>query len=181
MQEKLPSIASETLAPGLVRLGPDAPMEHILAALWRDGAVIIECAVSAEVADRVALEMKPHLDTQQLEGDSTTDLRDSTHGGSRTKRVGGVVGRSQASWDMVGHPLLQQICSLVLGRQLLHMSKDELVHSFRNGSVHNLPQFKFQCHLHQLIQIWPGNRQAIFHEDLSWEFNFDAKMEPGVL
>ena len=60
------------------------------------------------------------------------------------------------------------------------MSKEELIHSFRNGSEHDLPEYKFQCHLHQLIQIWPGNRQAIFHEDLSWEFNFDGKLEPEL-
>ena len=45
-----------------------------------------------------------------------------------------MVGRSPASWEMVAHPTVMRVCHAVLGKQLLHMTEEELAESFTRGS-----------------------------------------------
>ena len=102
---------------GLQRMMPDAPLENVLAALWRDGTVIIENAVSEECCDRTIEEMGPYL-----KGEFGDDF-----GGRTTERLGGVVARAPSSCEIVAHPLLIKLCEGVLGRQILNMTFDELL------------------------------------------------------
>ena len=126
----IPSVAA-SLGPGLQRVAPDAPLERAFAALWRDGAVIIERAVSEECCDRVVEEMEPYLAEQGFGRNEFS--------GSATKRLGGVVGRAPSSCEIVAHPLLIKLCEGILGRQMLSMAAEELLDTFpkdvEDGSV----------------------------------------------
>ena len=58
MRLRLSDMAAQ-LPTGLQSLSPEQPLEAVLAALWRDGSVILKNAVSGECADRVVAEMNP--------------------------------------------------------------------------------------------------------------------------
>ena len=140
--------------PTLQKLAADAPIERIVAALWRDGGVVIERAVSKACADECIAEMAPYVEEVGF-GDGFL--------GRQTKRVGAVVARSPASWHMVMHPVLMRVCEAVLGRQMLNMSEEDLeavMHSQARPA-----RVPWQCHLHQIIQIGAGNRAQPIHQD----------------
>ncbi len=61
--------------------------EEVSAALAEYGAVIVDNLVSAAYMDRVADELRPWIDATEFGPDDFT--------GRRTKRTGGLVGRSQ--------------------------------------------------------------------------------------
>lgn len=88
----IPGIAA-SLAPGMQRMLPDAPLENVLSALWRDGCIIIERAISEECCDRTIAEMQPYLGSQGFGDD---------FGGKATERLGGVVARAPSSCEIVG-------------------------------------------------------------------------------
>jgi|EP01043_Picozoa_sp_COSAG02_P006751 hypothetical protein len=116
MRPLIPTIAA-SFPRGLQRMTSDAPLENVLAALWRDGTVIIEQAVSEECCDRTVQEMGPYL-----KGKFGDDF-----GGRTTERLGGVVARAPSSCEIVAHPLLIKLCEGVLGRQILNMTAEELL------------------------------------------------------
>lgn len=176
IQSRLPSLAA-TLPKGLVKLSaPSANFEEVLAALYRDGAVILLNAVSEEVVQQCKHELAPYLSAQNAD----LKTRDDTHGGSLTKRVGCIVGRSPASHAMVQHPLVLRICHAVLGKQLLNLSEEELNQTFTRGAAPSNQSWGVQCGVHQAIFIEPGNTPQPFHEDLPWVWNWDAKVEVDV-
>ena len=70
----------------------------MIAALHRDGAVIIKNAVSKETCERVITEMTPYVDEYGM----TTD-------GNQAKRPGCVIARSDASWELAAHPLVLDV------------------------------------------------------------------------
>ena len=83
LQPRLPALAA-ALPGGLIKLpASTAPLEKVLSALYRDGAVILLNAVSEQCVERCKAELEPYLSDQRadLQG------RDDTHGGSLTKRA----------------------------------------------------------------------------------------------
>jgi len=89
-------------------LDADALSEEVLAAIDRDGAVIIDRVVSPECMDEIAVEMRPWIErtptgTDQFEG-------------RRTRRTGGLIARSPKSRDLVMHPLVLGIAKQLLSR-----------------------------------------------------------------
>ena len=58
IRSELPALAA-AMPNGLQALAPGDPLDDVLAALWRDGAVVLKNAVSGECADRVVAEMTP--------------------------------------------------------------------------------------------------------------------------
>ena len=96
----------------VVTCAATAPIVDILAALYRDGCVIIDVATDPASCDAVLAEMTPHLESAVF-GDGFL--------GRQTKRASAVVARSRASWGLVQHPLLARVCEAVLGRQILHV------------------------------------------------------------
>lgn len=71
---------------------------EIVAALSRDGAVIIDEVVAPSVMDDVRHELAPWLDATSYGPDEFS--------GRRTKRTGALIARSQTCRDLVMHPLV---------------------------------------------------------------------------
>ena len=61
IQPQLPALAAELPTGGLCKFACSTAFEQILAALYRDGAVILLNAVTEEVTDRCKTELEPYL------------------------------------------------------------------------------------------------------------------------
>lgn len=125
---------------GIEHLPASATPTDVTAALARDGAVIVDELVAPSVMDAIERELAPWLEATPFGPDDFS--------GRRTRRTGGLVGRSATCRDLVMHPL-------VLGatRELL------------SGAT------SFQLHLTQVIAIGPGEPAQQIHRD-QWAFDF---------
>lgn len=171
IRKVLPSILSEigpTVPNQLAHMPTSAPIERIIAYLHRDGAVIIDNAVSEATCDAIVKEMRPYIDKGAT---GRTNF-----GGMVTKRVGAVAARSKASWDVLAHPLLMDVCGGALGQQLLHDSPSKLDPEYSENP--------WQLHLTQIIEIGAGEPAQHLHRDrhafVADEFFDVARMEPEI-
>lgn len=135
----------------LRRLPADTPSSEVVRALADDGAVIVERLVSEDTADRVATELRPYIDAT---------LHGMGFAGSTTKRTGAVAARSETSWQLLGHPLLKEVCDEVLGRQRLPGKKV----SAKNWHSDDA-RYSWIINLTQAIQIGPGSTPQPIHQD----------------
>jgi hypothetical protein len=117
-----------------------ASAAEVAAALTQEGAAIVDQLVTAEVMDSVAEELRPWIDATRFGPDDFA--------GRRTKRTGGLVGRSPRCRDLVMNPLI------------LATTKTVLSHAM-----------SFQLHLTQVIAIGPGEPAQPIHRD-QWAFDF---------
>eukprot|EP01052_Picozoa_sp_SAG31_P008450 SAG31_NODE_427_length_15813_cov_13.679649_12_plen_718_part_00 len=158
-------------AEGLVTLecdprNPDAGdvVELALAALGRDGAVVLGNAVAPEVIAKLVEDLQPYIDESPT-GDRFL--------GERTKRIGAVVARSEASYPIVAHPVLMRLCDALVGRQVLRMGPDGVKRiASRPDGVHaaarperNLEQLPWGLELAQMIQVGGGSPAQPLHYD----------------
>ena len=157
-------------ADGLVTLDFDAAdpdgdiVELALAALGRDGAVVLGGAVPPEVVDSLVADLRPYIDESPT-GDRFL--------GERTKRIGAVVARSEASYPIVAQPALMRLCDALVGRQVLRMHADGVRHiASRPDGVHasarperNLEQLPWGLELAQMIQVGGGSPAQPLHYD----------------
>ena len=114
--------------------------DEVAAALAEDGAAIVDNLINADTVDKVAAELRPWIDATRFGPDDFS--------GRRTKRTGGLVGRSQGCRDLVMNPLA------------LATTKKVLSHAM-----------SFQLHLTQVIAIDPGQPAQPIHRD-QWAFDF---------
>lgn len=121
-------------------LPPTTSAEEVAAALAQDGAAIVDNLVAPEVMDKIEGELRPFIDATRFGPDDFA--------GRRTKRTGGLVGRSQGCRDLVMNPLV------------LATTKKILAHAM-----------SFQLHLTQVIAIGPGEPAQPIHRD-QWAFDF---------
>ena len=120
----------------------------------------------------------PHLDALAKGGDFT---------GLNTTRAGAVVARSPASWDIVAHPVLGQVCEAIIGRQIFNLNEEELARTFHR-SLPGPPKkpttsraHPYQCHLHQIIKIGPDSKEQDIHRDEgAFVFDFGGALEVEV-
>ena len=112
---------------------PDA---EVVAALRRDGAVVLLHAVDETIASAVAAELRAYFDAEgrRFENDFN---------GYRTRRVSGVLARSRTSAELVGHPRLLGIVDRILLPHCIN---------YRIGST-------------TAIEIEPGEREQELHTD----------------
>ncbi len=120
---------------------------EIAAALDRDGAAVVEGFLSPASTDRLVGDFAPHLEAVDW-CNTTTGKPDEFHG-LRTKRLHGLLARSEAFGEVVGDPLLRALCDRILrplchdyrlstgelmalgggqGRQTLHRDADSWLH-----------------------------------------------------
>jgi len=118
------------------RFAADADNEAIVAALRRDGAAIVEGWASEALVDTVRDELRPYFDRE-----GTWDQGDFN--GYRTLRIMGILGRSRASAELIGHPRLLEALDAIL---LPHCI------DYRIGSTTG-------------IEIWPGEDGQRLHRD----------------
>jgi ectoine hydroxylase-related dioxygenase (phytanoyl-CoA dioxygenase family) len=121
-------------------LAASAAPEKVAGILSRDGCCIVDRLVRPEVMSRLRSELAPHFERTEPGRDEFT--------GKRTRRVGGLIGRSQTARELVENPLV-----LGAARQVLAHARN------------------FQLHLTQLIAIGPGETPQAIHRD-QWAFDF---------
>ncbi len=136
--------------PELTHLSADAPSADIVAVLERDGALILDDALSVEAADALADELRPYVEATATGRDSFT--------GAQTTRTGALVARSRRIRPLITDPRLLAICDAVL-----------------KPNCH-----RYQLHLAQLIRIMPGQPAQTIHRDRwAWGRHM-AGIEPQV-
>ncbi|HEY1638944.1 MAG TPA: phytanoyl-CoA dioxygenase family protein [Rhizomicrobium sp.] len=121
--------------PSLMTFTPDAPADAMLAALTRDGAIIVRDAVDAATLARVNAELKPYIDATPIGAD--------TFGGFKTTRTGAVMARSPAAGTLALNPVVRALADKVL-----------LANCDR-----------YHIHVTQVIRIMPGQPAQAIHRD----------------
>ena len=147
--------ATRATAPAL---GGDAALGRALAALWRDGAVVLRNAVSAAVCDGLLADMAPYLDAAGRHW-STDALVDS-------RRPDAVVARSAHSHPIVAHPAVLWLCEALLGRQALYLSPEHLLDRARpDPRDDHEPRLPWVLELAELIGVGSGSVAQELHFD----------------
>ena len=113
-----------------------APAGEVLAALRRDGAVVVQRQVDMELADTVLRELRPHFDEQGRA--SVSDFN-----GYRTLRLACVLSHAPNSAELIADSLVMEIADAVLLPHCL---------SYQVGST-------------TAIEIWPGESNQVLHRD----------------
>src|SRR3954451_25087991 len=125
------------------RFDVTADPSAISVALERDGAVIIEGLLSADVIARVNAEVDAAVDAADPNEAFFNPIMQAFHG-PHTKQVAGVPGISPAfATDVMCHPLLLAICDRVLAPSCA----------------------RYQLNLGHLLQRGPGSTEQWLHRD----------------
>jgi ectoine hydroxylase-related dioxygenase (phytanoyl-CoA dioxygenase family) len=136
--------------PALQHLAADTPSEEVVTALQRDGAIILDDALSPAETDAVEAELRPYVE-------ATKPGRDIFSGFSTT-RTGALVARSPLCRKLILDARVRAICDAVL--------------------LPNCQ--RYQLHLTQLIRIMPGQpAQAIHRDRWAWGKHFQD-IEPQL-
>jgi ectoine hydroxylase-related dioxygenase (phytanoyl-CoA dioxygenase family) len=122
------------------RLAATAKGADVAAALAAEGCAVVERVVPLALLAQVKAELQPHLDATPAGSDDFA--------GRRTRRTGGLIGRSATCRELITHPLILDAVGTVLG----HVTS-------------------FQLHLTQVIAIGPGEPAQTIHRD-QWAFDF---------
>jgi len=112
------------------------PHEHLVTALLNDGGIIIERLVEDTVIDQVIAQFRPHFDAQGHKFQNDFN-------GYKTLRLGGILGISTASAELIAHPKVMEIADAILLRHC---------ESYRIGSC-------------TAIEILPGEKAQSLHRD----------------
>ena len=133
----------------LQRLARDTANQDILAAMARDGAVIVEDLIDRETVEQITAEVMPFIDNTPFGPDDFT--------GRRTKRTGALAARSPTCRDLILHKT-----ALDGARTFLAPFTEKIL-----------------LHLTQTICIHPGNPAQPIHRDrLAWGTRIPKDIEP---
>ncbi len=121
--------------PQLESFAPDAPIDAIMMAMTRDGAVILTDAIDAETLARVNAELRPYVEATATGSDA--------FGGFQTTRTGAVMARSPSAGKLALHPTVRAVADRVL-----------LANCDR-----------YHIHVTQVIRIMPGQPAQPIHRD----------------
>jgi ectoine hydroxylase-related dioxygenase (phytanoyl-CoA dioxygenase family) len=113
-----------------------APHENLVTTLLNDGGIIIERLVEESVIDKVITQFRPHFDAQGHKFQNDFN-------GYKTLRLGGILGISTASAELIAHPKVIEIADAVLLRHC---------ENYRIGSC-------------TAIEIMPGEKAQSLHRD----------------
>ena len=113
----------------------NTPVEEILNILDEDAGVIIDDFLSAKDLSNIKKDLKPYL--------SVTNNGQDNFTGFETKRVGGLMARSQTCQNLALDPLI-----------------NEMANGFLGPHCEN-----YQLHFSSAIQIGPGESSQILHRD----------------
>ncbi len=122
----------------------------MLAAIRRDGAIVIDKLVAPEFVARLRAETDPYMEATQNGFDDFT--------GSLTTRTGGLVSRSEHCCELIQNPVVLALCDGFL--------------------LDNCE--RYQLHLTQIIRIRPGQgAQALHRDKWAWGTHL-SHMEPQL-
>ena len=114
----------------------NADSRDIIEALRRDGAVIVREQVHPKTADKVLHELRGRFDSEGT-------IFENDFNGYKTLRVNGVLERSRASAELIGHPRVMEVADAILLPHCLN---------YQIGSTTG-------------IEIAPGEGQQVLHRD----------------
>lgn len=120
----------------LTYLDKNAPSADVVAALRRDGAVVVNELVEAAVADAVAAELRPKFDEADLDSQSPFD-------GNKTRRYGAIMRAAPSAEALVDHDMVVAVADEIL---LPHAA------TYQVGSL-------------TAIEIMPGESAQALHRD----------------
>ena len=189
VQENLSGLVRQLPEGRLARLKYPCSVDSVVAAMWRDGVVILENVVSVEACERVIAQMKPYVDEVPYSGmgDAAVSVGESgappapSDGAARSKRPGCVLSRSDASWELAAHPIVVETLEGVLGRQVTMHDLGRMQAQLMRAPYHAKPfkQHPFQLELSQMICIPPGTSAQQLHQDIGKHvFDFRGMLEP---
>jgi ectoine hydroxylase-related dioxygenase (phytanoyl-CoA dioxygenase family) len=115
---------------------PDANSVDVIAALRRDGAVVVKNQIAPELADAVLAELREPFD-------KVGKCDESDFNGYSTLRVSGVLGVSPTSAELVAHPRVMEVADAILLGHCIN---------YRIGSL-------------TAIEIYPGETDQFLHTD----------------
>jgi ectoine hydroxylase-related dioxygenase (phytanoyl-CoA dioxygenase family) len=135
--------------PELQRIPADAPTDRIVDALERDGAVIVEDLLDADLLARFNAELDPFLERAPVARDRRF-INDAIQWffGAQTRDVTGVAGKSRVfATEILTHPVYKAVCDAVL-----------------------LPSCaSYQLNIAHVLDRGPGSEQQLVHRDeLVW-------------
>ncbi len=129
----------------LQRLPADAPTQVLVDALERDGAVIVEDFLDADLLARFNAELDPFIETA-IPAKDRAFLNDVIQWffGAETRDVTGVAGRSRVfATEILTHPVYRAICDAIL-----------------------LPSCaSYQLNIAHVLDRGPGSTQQLIHRD----------------
>ena len=117
------------------RVGSDASVDEVEAALRASGCVVVERLAPVELLDRIEADLEPFLDATPAGGDEFT--------GFNTRRTGSLLARSRDFGPLAAHPIVVGALDRVLGDHAT----------------------SYQLHLTQVIEIGPGEPAQLVHRD----------------
>ena len=129
----------------LQRLAASAPSDELVAALERDGAVIVEDLLDADLLARFNAEIDVHIEAA-LPGRDRTYINDMIKWffGAETRDVTGVAGKSRVfATEILTHPVYRALCDALL-----------------------LPSCaSYQLNIAHVLDRGPGSEQQLIHRD----------------
>ena len=125
----------------------DTALGFLLAALQRDGCVVLRSGISSEVCDEIEDQFRPY--SEDVGGAS----------------VGSALARSKACWSMAAHSLVVAICEAVLGRQILRMDESALASVTPEHANSAIPRIPWQIQLALTIPKQAGGLSQQLHRD----------------
>lgn len=117
------------------RVGSDAALDEVEAALRAAGCVVVERLVPGDLMDAIQADLEPFLDATPAGGDEFT--------GFNTRRTGSLLARSRDFGKLAAHPTVTGTLDRVLGDHAT----------------------SYQLHLTQIIEIGPGEPAQLVHRD----------------
>ena len=135
-------------------LDKNTPVSEVVAALRRDGAVVVTGLAEPELVDAVAAELRPKFDAAGLEAQSAFD-------GNKTRRYGAIMRGAPSAAALVDHDMLVAVADEIL---LPHCA------TYQVGSL-------------TAIEILPGEAaQALHRDDSLYPFELaGVELQIGVM
>ena len=136
---------------GLTRLANISTVDDVVAILERDGGVIIENFLAADVLEEIKSDLVPHLDAKSGGNNEFS--------GFQTRRMSALFAYSRRMADIATHPLYLPAAERIVNQPVRYWT-GEYRHEMSPG---------LRIGVTQIIQIGPGQPAQILHRD-DWAF-----------
>src|SRR5579862_476039 len=136
---------------GLTRLANSSTVDDVVTILERDGGVIIEDFLDADVLDEIGSELMPRLNAKPT--------GDNEFSGLKTRRMSALFAYSRRMADIATHPLYLPAAERIVNKPVSYWTgeyRHEMLPGLRIGAT-------------QIIQIGPGQPAQTLHRD-DWVF-----------
>ncbi|MCY4127790.1 MAG: phytanoyl-CoA dioxygenase family protein [Gammaproteobacteria bacterium] len=144
----MPSLKRLNYADAVASDSLDHFYERLVDTVCEDGAVVVEDALSVDHVTEIVNEMRPYIDTTPH----------GLHGLDRSRRVGALVARSQASHRAIAHPAVLHVCEQILGYQVREGKEVRITQTPRGEG-----RYPWRVGLTQIIDVGPGQQKQGVH------------------